>query len=223
MSRSYVSLTSWLLLLSFVAALAYAAPARASLVTYDLTGVTLADGGSVTGSFTINTALVGAALTGPPLFINSFDITIWSPALTSVYGIPTVDPVTLSPANASAWTSAAWVPPALWSLLTFNQPADSYTQGFGVGTLRLDFGVPNVAALESGLALPAVAPYFPGTGADSLVIGQAPPWPPGPGPSPYVLVTGGTLTPVPLPPTALLLASTLIPLAWARRKKRLGK
>ena len=45
------------------------------------------------------------------------------------------------------------------------------------------------------------------------------------GPGGLILYGGGGYTYVqtPVPPSALLLASGLIPLAWARRKKRLGK
>jgi hypothetical protein len=55
MNRSLARRTSLLLLFSFLAVLACAAPAAADLVTWSLSG-TLSDGGSISGSFVVDTS-----------------------------------------------------------------------------------------------------------------------------------------------------------------------
>ena len=72
MSRLFASLIPRLMLLSFLAVLTCAAPALADLLTWNLSGVTLDGGGSVTGSFVYNKV--------------STTITDWN--VTATYGSP---------------------------------------------------------------------------------------------------------------------------------------
>jgi hypothetical protein len=255
------------MLLSFLAVLACAAPVSASLITWNLSGVTLQDGGTATGSFVFDTVNDD---------ISSYNITV-------TVGPATVAVFAASYASAAGGELSTYYPYVMATSLTFSSglPGQSSGSWFGVSvpvttsgplTFFLNQVLPvtsqsaggngwapnplNTALIQAGaymvlgaeptapyglpdLAVPGVIALNPGgTGGYALggytfsVTGW---WTLGPpnynpgtvgvsgGGSTYVVdFTGGkfvSASAVPIPPSAFLLGSGLIPLVWARRKK----
>jgi hypothetical protein len=214
MSRSHAFLTSRLMLLSFLAVLTCAAPALGNLVAWNLSGVALLDGGSVTGSFIYDTVAQSITSWGitataepipgipfPPSVANSFSFSSTPPA-NSAAGIKAPLDTANGP-ETEIWFATPYAPPTPQYVLTlsFQFPLDLASPGTYPLVPTGVQGYPSAEGdyyFSSGATTSNNYAYFGGR-----------------------FVTSGGVSAVPLPPSAFLLGSCLIPLAWARRKKRL--
>ncbi len=187
------------LAICLIVILVFAAPAAADLVTWDLSGVTLMDGGTATGYFVVNP---GAGT------FSTWSITVTAEAA-SLSGLPTapMNPFTFDPSN-STLTFQGFVAGDFVNSLEWYSTVGPVSGGNYQFHLPIDFydiltGSPPVVPTDTEFG------YNIDEGYTGLTIS----------------VSGGQLdlATVPLPPSATLLGFGLIPLAWARRKKRLGK
>jgi hypothetical protein len=228
MTRSGIALRPLLVLTALLAVLASAAPALADLVTWNL-NVTLQDGGAATGYFKYDTA--AAAITHW-----SFQATVVDPDAINPGGWPPswptiTSPFTFADGGAGQYVSIgtlpsdellltfAYVPttltpePQLVYMLDFTAPTGDFPPFIGLNT-------PN-ATLYCPVGPTGTEPQFGGEYQFGLVSSN---YPSG-GMLPLAMdpMVQGTLSSVPLPPSALLLGAGLIGLAVARCRKRWGK
>jgi len=214
LSRAYSTVVRRVLFLAFLAVLVCAAPALASAVVdyYETWSVnaTLAGGGTVSGEFTIDTADIPNYLSNA---VSSEDVTVGGTAVTAAGG-GTFTFSSVTPTNVgSAFVGGA---PDVF-MAGGNEGlggSNTYPTGSTVYELVLDF---TGAAADLAGTEPLIL-----TSSSNLEVitdwGEA-----DQDPTTIIGISGGTLDPVPLPPSALLLGTGLIPLAWARRKKLLRK
>ncbi|MGP8049753.1 MAG: hypothetical protein ACLPYB_04005 [Desulfobaccales bacterium] len=216
MARLFPSLVSRLILLSFLAVLACTAPALADTYANWAVNVTLAGGGSVTGEFTIDREVLETAILqgGGDYAITNFDITATVPS-----GLPggAVNPFTFLPmvvegsyAGFSATLQGEPTTPVTTEVgfIVLLGPSSAWTWEYAV-QLTYD-------GLPGDLLTATEIPLVTGSATYYDVISLT-------GGDPTFYAAGGTIDPVPLPPSAFLLGSGLIALAWARRKQRLRK
>jgi hypothetical protein len=204
MSRAYASLTTRIMLLSFLAVLSCVAPALADLVTWRV-DVTLTDGGPVTGYFNYDT---GA------LEITSWSITVHpaDASLSSLVGV--TNPFTFTPADfgdADTGKVGAYVEAGFSVILpTELGPQETTYVLLLFLPFDTDFGVAGSVPCTRGVysiqTWVGTEPYYDMNYVSSGYV--------------EILVDHGSVSAVPLPPTILLLGSALVGLAgWRRFRK----
>jgi hypothetical protein len=213
MSRFIASLIPRLMLLSFLAVLACAASAMADSINWNF-NATLADNGSVSGSFVYDTGsqtvtdwIITATFGDPSSLTLSDTYTMPYPAQPSY---------TFSPINSQFTQVTAWpgAPTTNLKFMTPNPPGNlTYPQ------YLLYINYPATFPLGS----PGTCTVGPTTNTGLF---EATEYVSSPSIFPVYYTSYFTkleMSSVPLPPSVLLLGSGLIPLVWARRRKRLGR
>jgi hypothetical protein len=190
------SLVSRIFLFSILVVLAVATPSSADLITWNL-NASLDDGGSVEGSFVYDTS--------------SGAVTTWSidaefaPATATTASYLT-NPYHFTPADSSA---------VIYGDNSRFRLEAQYELSSGIRVYILGIEVPFASDFAGAAPILVGGGLYQSYREDITQL-----------PYPFDLVKAyiedgaGTLTPVPLPTTALLLVSGLIPLAWARRGRR---
>ena len=192
MSRAYSTLVKRVMLVSFLAVLLCAAPALAT--TWSITDANLVGGGSVSGEFTY-----------VPTSVTTWAITITIPAVDVPTGAQSS--FTLSGANVTAAIQGGGSSTDIL-FLSGNEHGTAWT-GLPEYDVQLTYDQ-GWNALAGNVSIPleiGSATFAQVTGTDGYHIAG--------------LTSGAQLDPVPLPPSALLLVTGLIPLAWASRRKLL--
>jgi hypothetical protein len=207
MSRFVVSLVPRVIVLSILAVLAFATAGQANTVTWYLSGVTLDAVGSAKGSFDYDTTL--RKITRVDISA-TYDVAS-EVSGTGVFDNPVSNPFVFNAAGEGGFITGV---PTMIRFLYSAPDGTEYILWLCMSPLYSALGTPG--------EIPLIAGTFNG-GAWSGSNYQIFTWPVGAavGDGIFDDVTGGSLTttaPVPLPPSAFLLVSGLIPLAWARRK-----
>jgi hypothetical protein len=201
-----------LLLLSFLAVLAFASPALADLVTWNINGVTLEDGSTVTGSFVYNTEsnLVDSwSIYVNPTLVQDFHFEPWNSQASKGSYLVQFDTGYIQ--ELGSWTKEKYelsfqfvssqslaspgTIPLLWvvydAFYQYWQPVNNpFDEGFP-GYWVFDWNKTGTLDTQSGLGSPG-----------------------------YLLTSINT---VPLPPTVLLLGTGLLCLGALRRRKSAPK
>jgi len=184
-------------LAAVILGLGLAGVAQADLVTWNLSGVTWYGSlGTVSGDFMYDTAANGGSGA-----VTIWNLTVVPPAYWVTNGwVASQYPVTTSPTGVSTYPYGSGTQVAF---VMFEPDGTEVTVDLDYDGPQSDLGgsiqIPLSYVAVDILMPPDGIPYFPGQG------------------------TSGTLDPVPLPPSAFLLSTGLIPLVWWRRKKPFGR